>query len=164
MTSTSHDELPVSAAPGIGRRVTPNRDSRFCVPQTGLLADAEERQRIYQAGGYVKRGRVMGVLEPSRTIGDLDVKKMCDKAVIAEPYVDAFNFEEYLGKMVDIPAYVILASDGVFDVMDGKTCAKIVNKMLAYENRSGDCAKILCDEAKKRGSDDDITAVVVFLE
>ena len=128
--------------------------------------DSAEKQRIYAAGGYVKRGRVMSVLEPSRTIGDLDVKKMCSGAVIAEPFVDAFEYKEYLGKMKEIPAYLILASDGVFDVLDGKSAAKIVNNILLTSSnpRNPICAKILCNEAKRHGNDDDITAVVVFLE
>jgi len=126
--------------------------------------DSDEKQRIYKAGGYVKRGRVMSVLEPSRTIGDLDVKKMCEKAVIAEPFVDAFDYEVYLGRMQEIPTYIILASDGVFDVMDGKNAARIVNKVLMKEPRSPQCARILCNEAKRMGSDDDITAIICFLE
>ena len=112
----------------------------------------------------MKRGRVMSVLEPSRTIGDLDVKKMCEKAVIAEPFVDAFDYEVYLGRMQEIPTYIILASDGVFDVMDGKNAARIVNKVLMKEPRSPQCARILCNEAKRMGSDDDITAIICFLE
>ena len=36
--------------------------------------DPEERARIAAAGGTVTNGRVMGVLEPSRAIGDLDLK------------------------------------------------------------------------------------------
>jgi len=37
--------------------------------------DRLEKQRIYAAGGFVKRGRVMGVLEPSRTIGGERAKR-----------------------------------------------------------------------------------------
>jgi serine/threonine protein phosphatase PrpC len=52
-------------------------------------ADAGERARILRAGGFVSFGRVMGVLEPSRTIGDLDEKstERGRRSVIAVPAV-----------------------------------------------------------------------------
>ena len=37
--------------------------------------DPAEKARITQAGGFVLNGRVMGVLEPSRAIGDWDLKR-----------------------------------------------------------------------------------------
>ncbi|EER16886.1 hypothetical protein Pmar_PMAR004738 [Perkinsus marinus ATCC 50983] len=42
-----------------------------------------ERRRISQAGGNVSDGRVAGVLEPSRTIGDFDVKMKIPPDVIS---------------------------------------------------------------------------------
>jgi hypothetical protein len=38
--------------------------------------DPKERARILAAGGTVVNGRVMGVLEPARAIGDLDLKRV----------------------------------------------------------------------------------------
>lgn len=52
-------------------------------------SDASERKRIMAAGGCVVNGRVMGVLEPSRAIGDLDLKRIptAQHAVSAVPDV-----------------------------------------------------------------------------
>jgi serine/threonine protein phosphatase PrpC len=45
-----------------------------------------EVARITAAGGVVVNNRAFGVLEPSRSIGDIDVKGYCAGAVIAEPH------------------------------------------------------------------------------
>jgi serine/threonine protein phosphatase PrpC len=47
-----------------------------------------ERRRILERGGFIRNGRVIGVLEPTRTIGDLQEKFACRPGVIsAEPDV-----------------------------------------------------------------------------
>jgi serine/threonine protein phosphatase PrpC len=45
-----------------------------------------EVARITAAGGVVVNNRAFGVLEPSRSIGDIDVKGYCAGAVVAEPH------------------------------------------------------------------------------
>ena len=40
----------------------------------------------------------MGVLEPSRTIGDIDVKRMCPGAISAEPEVGIIDLLELASK------------------------------------------------------------------
>lgn len=48
--------------------------------------DREERNRIRAAGGFVRMGRLFGVLEPSRSVGDIDMKQAKGKkALIAIP-------------------------------------------------------------------------------
>lgn len=59
-------------------------------------SDPLETARILSVGGTVVRGRVMGVLEPSRAIGDFDLKRMskCKTAVSIIPsvsYITLFN-------------------------------------------------------------------------
>jgi len=47
-----------------------------------VLAQAE-RKRILSAGGFIRNGRVIGVLEPTRTIGDLEEKARTRPGVIS---------------------------------------------------------------------------------
>ena len=59
----------------LGRRIYNVIDGkRMCVTEHSTK---NEQQRILQAGGTVVDGRVLGVLMPSRAIGDSDVKKAC---------------------------------------------------------------------------------------
>lgn len=45
-----------------------------------------EKARILAAGGFIRNNRVLGVLEPTRTIGDLEEKDRCPPGVLtAEP-------------------------------------------------------------------------------
>jgi len=67
---------------------------------------------------------------------------------------------------------IVLASDGLWDVMDEDDCARIVvATMKTISNKSGSLdpsglkrvPQNLVDVAKSRGSADNITAMVIFL-
>ncbi|EZG88172.1 protein phosphatase 2C [Gregarina niphandrodes] len=81
----------------------------------------KERARIRARGGWFRHGRVGGVLEPTRTIGDFDVKASQPAGVlIATPEVRTFN--------VTKPAMILVASDGVWDVMDASQLLRTLKK------------------------------------
>lgn len=65
-------------------------------------SDKQEAKRIVDAGGYVRRNRVVGMLAVSRSLGDSDFKTW----VIGQPHTTATT----LG---DEDEFVILACDGV---------------------------------------------------
>lgn len=111
--------------------------------------DPQEVERIRQAGGFVLRNRVTGILAVARSLGDHGLKDY----VIARPHVASWNGE------ADV---VIVACDGLFDVM---TDQQVVD--LAYQWRDTDekdnVAQRLCKEAVARGSTDNVTAIVTWL-
>lgn len=75
------------------------------------LSAPKERARIRARGGWFRHGRVGGVLEPTRTIGDFDIKASQPAGVvIATPEVRTFS--------VSKPALVCIASDGIWDFID----------------------------------------------
>eukprot|EP01053_Blabericola_migrator_P002767 Blabericola_migrator_1__2766@NODE_178_length_11905_cov_212_545362_g155_i0_p2_GENE_NODE_178_length_11905_cov_212_545362_g155_i0NODE_178_length_11905_cov_212_545362_g155_i0_p2_ORF_typecomplete_len640_score73_94PP2C/PF00481_21/2_9e38PP2C_2/PF13672_6/4_8e10PP2C_2/PF13672_6/7_3e03SpoIIE/PF07228_12/0_0039DUF4337/PF14235_6/0_78DUF4337/PF14235_6/6_2e03_NODE_178_length_11905_cov_212_545362_g155_i043966315 len=81
----------------------------------------KERARIRARGGWFRHGRVGGVLEPTRTIGDFDVKaSQPPGVVIATPEVRTFS--------VTKPTLVLVASDGVWDVMDASQLLRTLKK------------------------------------
>ena len=137
-----------------------------------------ERRRIEAAGGFVVKGRAMGVLEPSRTLGDVDVKRMCPGAISAEPEVGIVDLKDILshdeagasleatvggglGGTVRQDMFAIMATDGVFDVMDHYDAVTCVRNSLMSKKREKVAAEILCKKAADMGSKDDITAIVV---
>ncbi|CAM9199196.1 unnamed protein product [Ectocarpus fasciculatus] len=86
-----------------------------------------EVNRFLMAGGYISAsGRFQGVLEPSRTVGDVDVKADCPKGCIASfPELfkvdiasDVFHGDE----KPSVPPFLVLATDGIWD----ETSANIV--------------------------------------
>jgi len=84
--------------------------------QTGW--EEEERRRIEKMGGHVVDGRINGILEPSRTIGDADLKRVHPPSgLIAEPVVTAFDpFGEWGDDFETLS--LIVATDGLWDVID----------------------------------------------
>ncbi|CAI9115581.1 OLC1v1016516C1 [Oldenlandia corymbosa var. corymbosa] len=109
---------------------------------------SDERERIEQAGGFIVWAgtwRVGGVLAVSRAFGD----KLLKPYVVAEPEIQE---EEING--VD---FIIIASDGLWNVLSNKDAVSIVQDVTDAEAAS----RKLIEEAYARGSSDNITCVVV---
>lgn len=109
----------------------------------------EERTRIEEAGGMVVWAgtwRVCGVLAVSRAFGDKPLKKF----VIANPYVqeEVLNFDD---------EFLILASDGIWDVLTNQDAVTLVKDIASPE----EAATKLTREAIVRGSADNVSAVIV---
>ncbi|XP_024540912.1 probable protein phosphatase 2C 45 isoform X1 [Selaginella moellendorffii] len=110
---------------------------------------SDERQRIENAGGYVLylgTWRVGGVLAVSRAFGDSSLKKF----VLADPEIQ----EERITEDVE---FLLLASDGLWDVLTNQDAVSMVQSILDPE----EAAKRLTSEAYGKGSADNITCVVV---
>ena len=107
-----------------------------------------------------------GILEPSRTIGDLDVKDKKNTGLIAIP-------EMKKGKIEQDKLYVfVLASDGLWDVFKNSEVINFIHKAIENKKTGNPCkqtaesknvADRLVAEAARRGSRDDITVVVCIV-
>ncbi|KAI8470546.1 MAG: phosphatase 2C-like domain-containing protein [Monoraphidium minutum] len=117
----------------------------------------DERARVLAAGGSVSRragGWRVGAaaLQVTRALGDFDLKGPIDGGVTAEPEVVEFELSE-------ADQFLVLASDGVWDVMSDAEAVGLVRDTVKDPQL---CAKRLVTEALSRGSNDNATAVVVF--
>uniref|UniRef100_A0A0E0C5I6 protein-serine/threonine phosphatase n=1 Tax=Oryza meridionalis TaxID=40149 RepID=A0A0E0C5I6_9ORYZ len=126
----------------------------------------DEMERVEAAGGRVINWngyRILGVLATSRSIGDYYLKPY----VIAEPEVTVMD-------RTDKDEFLILASDGLWDVVSNDGACKIARNCLSGraaskypESVSGstaaDAAALLVELAISRGSKDNISVVVVEL-
>ncbi|KAF0919546.1 hypothetical protein E2562_029772 [Oryza meyeriana var. granulata] len=126
----------------------------------------DEMERVEAAGGRVINWngyRILGVLATSRSIGDYYLKPY----VIAEPEVTVMD-------RTDKDEFLILASDGLWDVVSNEVACKIARNCLSGraaskypESVSGstaaDAAALLVELAISRGSKDNISVVVVEL-
>jgi len=137
-----------------------------------------EMRRIRQAGGTVHDGRVEG-LEPSRTLGDFDVKMQVRKGVISIiPEVRHHQLAtEGDGQVQGI---LMCATDGVWDVISSQDVSDLVH---ARQELAGlqlgmfgeapldkadlrplrDLAEDVVRFAVARGSHDDCTAIVAMI-
>jgi serine/threonine protein phosphatase PrpC len=97
-----------------------------------------ERERIYDAGGTIRRRRVEGSLAVSRALGDFAFKEARGRPpelqlVSAEPEVAA------LARQAE-DEFMLLASDGVWDTMSGAALVGLVASRL----RLGMTPELLC--------------------
>ncbi|KAM2921631.1 hypothetical protein COP2_043346 [Malus domestica] len=132
----------------------------------------DELKRIEAAGGRVitwNGNRVLGVLATSRSIGDHYLRPY----VISKPEVT-------VTKRTDQDEFLILASDGLWDVMSNDVACQVVKKclggrmrrvsihdehqvLLNVRSRTSEAAAVLADLAMARGSRDNISVIVVDL-
>ena len=132
----------------------------------------EERKRIYEYGGIVRRafddidedgpyrvymrGEDFPGLAMSRSIGDIESKKI---GVIPNPEFIEYNISEET-------KYMIICSDGIWEFMSNKKVMEIANEYYINNDSKGLC-KCLYETSVKYWNEaqcylDDITAIAVF--
>jgi serine/threonine protein phosphatase PrpC len=92
-----------------------------------------ERERIHNAGGSVMIQRVNGSLAVSRALGDFDYKCVdgrgpCEQLVSPEPEI--YSRE----RAYDRDEFVVLACDGIWDVMSNEDLKEFINSRLKVTN------------------------------
>lgn len=113
-------------------------------------SNKKEKKRIEKEGGKIVDDRLDGILAISRGFGDFDLK---NKGLICEPHVTK--------KLIDHSLrYCIIASDGVWDVLSLEDVTKIANE---NKNNFSNIAKIIVETAKEKGSEDNISCIVIEL-
>ncbi|KZT10654.1 protein serine/threonine phosphatase 2C [Laetiporus sulphureus 93-53] len=109
-------------------------------------SDRQEAKRIMDAGGFVMSGRVNGVLAVTRSLGDSSMKEY----VVGAPYTT----ETELG---DDDEFLILACDGLWDVVDDQTAVQLVRGV----SNPKEAAQLLLDHAYQNYSSDNVTVLIV---
>ncbi|XP_065679483.1 integrin-linked kinase-associated serine/threonine phosphatase 2C isoform X2 [Hydra vulgaris] len=114
----------------------------------------EERQRIQNAGGFVKDGRVQGIVEVSRAFGDLRFKKY----IISKPDIVKSTLTER-------DRYILIACDGLWKGLTVAEAVDFIEKILMENEYNDDgffkaCNEV-ANEAIRRGSSDNITVVII---
>jgi serine/threonine protein phosphatase PrpC len=110
-------------------------------------SNTDEVERVRKAGGIVFNGRVFGQLMLTRAIGDYAMK---DYGVINTPFISKHVIDNKV-------KYAIIASDGIWDVMNEDAIMSIVNK---YTN-TDDINKSIVKDAIAKGSRDNISCIII---
>jgi serine/threonine protein phosphatase PrpC len=120
----------------------------------------EEKRRIQKHGGFVSMNRVMGNLALSRAIGDEPYKVR--NFVIADSDIYELSCNVKMNKEGwGCGDYLVLASDGLWDVYRNAEIAKIV--AAAGSHNLNKTAEDLVVSAIHRGSTDNVCVVIVAL-
>mmetsp|Transcript_41517 Transcript_41517/g.104713 ORF Transcript_41517/g.104713 Transcript_41517/m.104713 type:complete len:411 (-) Transcript_41517:54-1286(-) len=119
-----------------------------------------EKKRIIASGGKVTNGRVCGNLAVTRAFGDFDMKTPWNESkesfVLAEP-----TFREV--KLNRCDDFLIIACDGLWDKVNHKEAIEIVGKVMRAKQHPDQAAEKLIAVALEKGTQDNVTVVVVFL-
>ena len=131
-----------------GYLITKSNISRITKPHK--CEDTSEVQRIKGTGGIVFQGRIFGKLILTRTLGDKEMKKY---GVIPVP-------DFYTKKIEKDDLFVIIASDGIWDVINEEELYKMGNEK---ELSSEIFSKKIMDLAKERDTRDNSSCIVIKL-
>ena len=119
-----------------------------------LAAAPSERARILAAGGRIIKHRINGVLAVSRAYGDAEHKAA---GCSAEPGVR-------MGRLGGEDEFVLLASDGLWDVLTSQQAVSMVRRLLCESGGdAGYAARVAAERAVEGGSVDNVSVCVCVL-
>jgi serine/threonine protein phosphatase PrpC len=123
--------------------------------------DPEEVTRIEMAGGFCLKGRVVGVLAVTRSLGDFGLKRY----VVAEPHIQVHSYSKSFSSTLSpfsraSEEFVILACDGLWDVITDQQAVDLVN---SSRRPKTEVADELIQYAMQNGTTDNVTVIVYWL-
>lgn len=96
--------------------------------------EESEQKRIRDAGGFITRNRVLGILAVTRSFGDHGMKDF----VIAEPFITQTNLNSHPNAPM-----LILACDGVWDVFSDQEACDLLMETYVKTGPFPEAAEIL---------------------
>lgn len=132
--------------------------------------DSIEQKRVLEAGGHIINDRVNGILAITRAMGDflLKMPMLVNDVVSNQPDICSLTLTES-------DDFVILACDGLWDVMTDQQAVDLVVQSLQdmqhfmpeLQAQGRSVAEILAEmlvqEALWKGTEDNVSCVVIFL-
>ena len=139
----------ICANVGDSRAYLINKKEIKIITKDHKCCDANEVKRIRDTGGIVFGERVFGTLMLTRSFGDKEMKKY---GVLSTPDIFYHNIDED-------DLFVIIASDGVWDVIEEDEIFKLSQDKIS----SNDFSNKIIQLAKERDTHDNISCIVVKL-
>ena len=123
-------------------------------------SDPLEKKRIEKVGGEILRNRVKGILEPSRTFGDMAIRidsngKVNNRIITPRPDISFFE--------IDMKGFLVICTDGLHDVLPTEEITSTIQKSLQISKDLNLAAKFVCEQAAKH-TEDDISCIILFWE
>lgn len=137
-----------------------------------IASSPKERDEVVERGGFIAKSggidRVNGSLAVSRSLGDVKLAAYLSQT----PYVISLTKEEVhkscgnndpSADNNNLPCFIIVASDGLWDVVDNQDAVDFVNIAIKDGLSLQTAAQLLTQEAYVRGSSDNIGVLIVAL-
>merc|ERR1719195_465623 len=154
------DKYLIIANCGDSRGVACTNGKPVLATQDHKPSNEPERERIQNAGGSVMIQRVNGSLAVSRALGDFEYKNVDGKGpteqlVSPEP-------EFYMKKREsDKDEFLVLACDGVWDVMTNEDICSFVNARMRVTDNLEQIANEVIDTCLHKGSRDNMSIIII---
>jgi serine/threonine protein phosphatase PrpC len=103
----------------------------------------EEKARIEKAGGFVEEGRVKGVLNLSRSLGDLEYKT--NKKLKPEQQMITCVPEVRMHRITPETKFLFIACDGIWDCVTSQEGAQRMDEKLAMRKPTEKISKLIGD-------------------
>jgi len=121
-----------------------------------------EKERIQNAGGSVLVQRINGSLAVSRALGDFEYKNVqgmgqCEQLVSPEP-------ELYVEQRTSEDEFLVLACDGVWDVMSNEDVCTYIKSQFSLTNDVDEITAKVIDTCFHKGSRDNMSIMIVAFE
>jgi serine/threonine protein phosphatase PrpC len=145
-------------------------------------AVGSEIARIKSAGGWIEEGRVCGILAVSRAFGDSNFKGEGLKRLLAQGTEDGYWDDSFassvtftanpviaepdvfeIGLLSGQDEFLIVATDGLWDVMSSKEVVKVARSDFLQGRHPQEVAQRLASFALKRYTADNVAVVVIDL-
>ncbi|GMS79031.1 hypothetical protein PENTCL1PPCAC_1206 [Pristionchus entomophagus] len=149
---------------GDSRAVLSRRDISSFGTEDHKPSNEKERQRIINAGGSVMIQRINGSLAVSRALGDFEYKgnsSLSPAKQQVSPEPDVYFFDRQASD-----EYLIIACDGIYDVMSNDELCGFVHARLEV-TKEGALSKVcneVLDACLQKGSRDNMTLLLVCFE
>ena len=119
------------------------------------MSDKKEKERILESGVDIEKNRIGGELMLTRIFGDYELKdKKIKNGLICEPFLSKIKIDLNI-----IEQFLILASDGIWDLVSEKE----IQQMISQNNNSENlCARII-KKAIDKESWDNMSVFVIRL-
>ncbi|KAL0983844.1 hypothetical protein UPYG_G00133490 [Umbra pygmaea] len=138
------------------------RDSHVCFSTLDHKpCNPREKERIQNAGGSVMIQRVNGSLAVSRALGDYDYKCVDGKGAteqLVSPEPEVFEIPRS-----PQDEFVVLACDGIWDVMSNEELCEFVKSRLEVSHDLETVCNQVLDTCLHKGSRDNMSVVLVCL-
>ena len=133
----------VVANAGDSRCVLSRSGKAIALTEDHKPTNDEEFDRICKAGGFVADGRVNGSLNLSRALGDLDYKSV--SALPPEAQMVTANPEIRSIELTPDDEFLILACDGIWDVLTNQEAVEFVRNRLLQGMAPKEVCEAACD-------------------
>jgi len=131
------------------------------------LTNAVEYERVRSLSGVIVGKRVWGILQCTRSFGDLNSKEKDRRIIKTGDEVDVFpgvvvaEPEITVIQLNEKHCFLVVGSDGLWDVFTNSQAVNYVAKFLEMEDLNTVAARLVKEGRKQRMTRDDITAVIV---